>query len=204
MAASQYVTKDEFKNHLVPVPTSATDDDLNAYAEAGSRQIDKICKRSFGAEAGDRTIEYRVKDYETGVIDVDDLDYATTTPIVKIRATLASSWETLTDGADYAFDEMYDPLDEADWPRWRLRMYTRSLTPAPWPTLQIMGRPGWPAVPEPIKRATLIASARLWARRSSPDGLREFGADVVARVARAADPDVERLVDRYCKLPVRV
>jgi hypothetical protein len=62
--------------------------------------------------------------------------------------------------------------------------------------IRITARWGWPAIPDEIRRATLLLANRLYLRKDSPEGVSgtaEWGAVRMSRV----DPDVEALISPY-------
>lgn len=71
-------------------------------------------------------------------------------------------------------------------------------TVANYATVEVTAKWGWPAVPKPVKDATLLLAQRLYTRKDSPTGVAGFGDYGVVRVT-ASDADVARLLDPYAK-----
>jgi len=65
-------------------------------------------------------------------------------------------------------------------------------------TEDIMGQciPFANGVPSPVEQAIVMATARLWKRKGTPEGVMIFGPDGVIRVG-AFDADVEKLLGSY-------
>lgn len=65
-------------------------------------------------------------------------------------------------------------------------------------TVEVTAVWGWPAVPDEVAEATLIAASRLWSRRDSPTGVAGFGDYGVVRIT-ASDVDVAQLLNPYAR-----
>lgn len=129
----------------------------------------------------------------TDRVAVDDIS-STSGLVVKIGQP--GAWDTtLTADSDY----WLTPDNAMEHGRPFERVWTaRTLVPATWPTVQVTALWGWPAVPDEVRKATLMLAARLYSRRSSPTGVAGFGDYGVVRVT-ASDADVARLLDPYTK-----
>jgi hypothetical protein len=55
-------------------------------------------------------------------------------------------------------------------------------------------------VPEPIKQACILQSARVYKRYDSPLGVAGFGDLGAIRVSRFLDPDVAQMVEPYRRM----
>jgi hypothetical protein len=96
-------------------------------------------------------------------------------------------------------------VDEADLEQWPLNALAQwqpvealARLDTSWPDgprqrVRITARWGWPAVPDEVIEATLLLAARLYKRKSSPDGTAGVGEWGPVRVS-ATDPDVFRLI----------
>ncbi|MET7643044.1 phage gp6-like head-tail connector protein [Streptomyces sp. NPDC005426] len=62
--------------------------------------------------------------------------------------------------------------------------------------VRVTARFGWPAVPAEVGEAALIQAARLYRRKSSPEGVTGGGEWGVVRLSRR-DPDVWNLIEPY-------
>jgi hypothetical protein len=65
--------------------------------------------------------------------------------------------------------------------------------------VQVTAAWGWPSVPDEIGEAALLQAARLFARRTSPEGVSGNAEWGIARVSRL-DPDVRELIKDF-RLP---
>jgi hypothetical protein len=80
---------------------------------------------------------------------------------------------------------------------WRFRRDTYGR-----PTVEVTAKWGWAAVPDPVKRATLLWATRLFARKDSPAGVMGFG-DMGAVRLPGIDPDVAALLEPFVRLAGR-
>jgi hypothetical protein len=65
----------------------------------------------------------------------------------------------------------------------------------------VTARWGYPKVPEPVRSACGILAGRLYKRADSLLGIAGFG-DLGAITLRAVDPDVQRMLAPYVRVPV--
>jgi len=176
--------------------TDATDDaELTAALTAASGWIDGYCGRTFGTAAGTASRDY----IPTSVYDSLAIDDAVSIVEVKIddgldrtfATTLGTAdWQAepvnpVTDGIVYPYNRLR-PIQDGYWPVWNRQA-----------TVRVTAVYGWPAVPDAVRTATVLQSARLFARSGAPLGVMGFGDMGVVRVSRFADPDVEMLLTPY-------
>jgi len=83
------------------------------------------------------------------------------------------------------------PIEDGYWPTWEGRA-----------TVRVEATYGWPAVPAPVKTATILQAARLWTRYDSPLGVAGFGEMGAMRVSFKADPDVSMLLQPYRRVHI--
>jgi hypothetical protein len=88
------------------------------------------------------------------------------------------------------------PNGRTGWPYTsiRLRGQTARFDPHPWPSVRVTGFPNWPAVPTPVKQATIILAQELFHRKDTKLGVVNFG-EAVALIGN--DPQFARMLGRY-------
>lgn len=197
-----YCTLAELKSWLNEIGDTNDDAELELAVEAASRKIDAATGRRFWKDSSDDT---RVFTAESG-------SYLRVPDIVSITSLKTDDNNDRTYEITWATDD-YD-TEPADgiiggvdgWPILELVARTDSSSgQRTFPThargVQIVGKFGWNAVPDPIKEATLILASRLFKRREAPfgqSGTPEFG---VANLPRL-DPDVRALVTPFSRMHV--
>jgi len=65
--------------------------------------------------------------------------------------------------------------------------------------VQVTGVWGWPAVPDPVRQATLIYAHKLFKRADSPLGVQAITPDAPGVVIRKRDPDADALLAPYVR-----
>ncbi len=178
------------------------DDDvlLGISAASGSQWVRKTCGRTFevttsGSESS--------RDFypKTASLVVTD-DFATATNLtVKIDSGDDGTYETtLTISTDYFLEPLNGFEDGLTVPYRRI-VGSSTLFPhcATRPAVRVAARWGWVAVPDDVKQAALIEAARLFKRRTSPEGFAAGFAEYGARITSRADPDAMDLLDPYIR-----
>lgn len=204
-----YITLAELKSYMKPsIGDSSDDTELEYAVEAASRMIDQHCRRRFYADTSATARTYRAEWVDK--IYVDDISTLTGLLVstdTTDNGTFDRSWTVSTDF------EM-EPL-QAIGPGGETWAYTtiravgtsyRFPTGGRRPRVQVTATWGWPAVPDAVRQACFVQSARLFRRAGSPEGvIGGFVSDVgPIRVGTRLDPDVAMLLTGYVANPVRV
>lgn len=193
---TDYVTLDELKDWL-SITDDQDDDNLTARITSASRQVDRDCNRAgdgFGLAGSATARVYKPDNPEVLLVN----DISTTTGLI-----VEVGWNTSYSALD---PSVYELRPENSFARGVpanviARIYGY------WPAyygpvgyiqqrVRVTAVWGWPTVPNEIKDATLLRAARLYRRRSSPEGVAGFGDMGVVRVSRL-DPDYEALIAPY-------
>jgi hypothetical protein len=192
-----YAQLEDLKS-LLRIPASDTVDDaqLSRAIEAASRRIDGVCDRIFYQEA---TATARVYDATNlSSVSIDDV------------STITGFSVRVDDGFDYStvlinnIDFRIEPLNNLakGLPFYRLvslsGVFPRSTVR---PSVQVTARWGWPAVPNPIRDATLLMAGRLFKRGDSLLGVAGFS-DMGVITVRGVDPDVDHLIQPFRRMAV--
>lgn len=185
-----YCSVAELRNYA-GIDDQVDDTLLSTVVRGVSRQgINVYCGRQFN-DAGSATARTFQSESET-CVKVDDFSTATGL-IVKIDSNDDGLYST-TLGAVY---NLY-PIDgivngEPGYPFERIELFWQTTPYFPRLTkrnnVQVTARWGWAAVPDAVKQACLIKSARVFRRRYALDGLIGQG-DFVFRISSREDPDV--------------
>jgi hypothetical protein len=182
------------------------DASLTSALLAASSWVTAHCGRDFNLAA---SATARYFDPRGPVAWVDDIA-STTGLLVAVdeadEGTYAAAW---TANTDYVLEPLNGIVDGvAGWPYTSIRSLGTQVWPSYWryrSPIRITAVWGWPAVPAPVKQATLIQAARIYKRRDSPEGVLGGGLDFPAiRVGTRIDPDVEMLLAPYRKFPALV
>lgn len=185
--ANEYITLAEAKTAL-RITDSADDTELQLKITAASRRVDKDCGRRFYLDGGASARTYRAR--HPTLLQIDDLSTASGLLVEVGRGT---SWATLS-------SDTYDTLPENAIVDGK-PIETLERINAVWPMfgsqrIRVTGIWGWAAVPEPIKNATIIMTARLFRRKDSPEGVKGFSDLGVVRVSRY-DSDYDDVIAEY-------
>lgn len=194
--ASDYCTIAELKATLSLTGETYADPDLSLAITAASRTIEQMTDRRFYLDADANQIRYYTP---TGAyrVDVDDL--------VQITA-LATDWsgaqtftQSWTSNLDYTLYPLNAAADGAPYTAINVMPRSGLYMPLDYPrSVRVTGKFGWPAVPEPIKQATMMLASRLMKQaREAPFGVAGFGADGIAVRVAGEDPVIGGMLDRY-------
>jgi hypothetical protein len=191
--ANEYGSRGILKERLdIPADDTSRDTALDAALAAASRSIDRATGRRFWLD--EQPIE-RVYNPRGRVVCQDDGDLllvddiGTTTGLIVTTGsgtsfTAITGYETSPDNAlldGQSITGLF--LLNGTWGSSISRV-------------RVTARFGWPAVPDDISEAALIQAARLYRRRSSPEGVTGSAEWGVVRLSRR-DPDVWNLIEPY-------
>lgn len=198
--ANEYATPAELKATLELSDYSFADADIELALTAASRAVEHIANRRFYQDPDAQQKRYYTPD-DPCVLRIDDVIELTS---VRTDDDGDGVFETTWQPTDYVIEPLNAPTDGKPWTTLRVHPHSPLVFPCVPRSVEVTGRFGWPAVPEPIKEATIILATRLLRRaREAPFGVvglpaLEGGFDGAARVA-AADPDVIGLVRPYAR-----
>lgn len=168
---------------------------IELVVETASRAIDDLCGRRFWQDAAPSSRRYGAASVsaDRSTMSVDDI------------ATTAGLAVAVDEDGDGTFETTVPlsqvelrPLDGvvrgvSGWPYSEIVALDRL-----WPVssrralVQVTARWGWPAVPEQVRQACLIAVADLWKLRDAPWGVAGFGDYGAVRIRE--NPEVVRLL----------
>lgn len=202
---NSYCTLAELREHMGDTSTVLVQAVAERAITAASRAIDRWCGRWFWTPAGTSVRTYLPDDPCTAWVD----DIASTTGLViKTDTTGDGTYTTTWAVSDYRLEPANaavvadgDTGDPYAW--WRIEAIDRYTFPTVGRrhTLQVTARFGWSGLPDEVHEACLLKSAKLYKRRSSPEGVAGFGEFGVVRIGRQ-DPDVMELLGPLRKLHV--
>ena len=194
---ANYASLSELKAAL-RITDGVDDTRLNTILTTASRFVDQYCQRDFTVASGTATRDY----VPSGRWESLPIDDATSIVSVQIDEDLDESYSTtlraidfqpepvnrLSADNDWVFTRLV-PIEDGYWPTWEGRA-----------TVRVTATFGWPAVPDPVKVATILQAARLFTRYDSPLGVAGFGEMGAMRVSFRIDPDVQMLLGPYRRL----
>lgn len=197
MATTDYCTVAEYKTQWVNL-TDNIDDALIARAiTASSIAVDHFCHTpGFGQQFNTRVFDtcetWRVRIDPITVINEVATDDNTDGTFETVWAT--TDFQPLPLNATSTGElEPYTELHATGnrtFPRVNGTLHRHGL-------IQVKGIWGWPAVPVPVKQATLLVVNRLVQRRNSPEGVAGFDEVGTVRISAREDPDAVRLLTPY-------
>jgi hypothetical protein len=189
----QYILLGELKA-MLRINDYVDDELLGSHIEAASRTIDDICHRTFSLDA---TATPRVFYPDSPrVVRIDDVGSSTGFE-VRIDNDLNGTFETIiTDATTQPDNALVRGV-----PVTKLVAYETYWPMDSRPTVQVTARWGYPTVPEPVRSACGILAGRLFKRADSLLGVAGFG-DLGAITLRAVDPDVQRMLAPYVRVPL--
>lgn len=110
-------------------------------------------------------------------------------------------YETVWASTDYRLEPANAAVEGKPWTRLVAVGPVNRFPTSPsrdWPGVRVTSKGGWPAVPAPVKQATLIQAAFIWGRKDSRFGVAgspEFGNEL--RVESALDRTAQALLRPY-------
>jgi hypothetical protein len=200
-----YCTIEELKSRL-RITTTGDDLEVTIAAEAASRAVDGYCERYFYRVTATRT--YVPADlYRTRV---DDLVSVTTLATDPAGTTAQGGTYPVTWPAAAYQLLPYNPGKTGEpWPYTSIRAVGGLTFPWVVPLLlmrmdrvQVTGVFGWPAVPQAVRTATLIAAAELFRMKDMPAGGGQPGEFSIVQLG--PNPRIGQLLDPYRRNPVLV
>lgn len=190
-----YITRDDLKNALGLGLAALTPDDteIDQVITSVSRAIDDYCGRFFYSVAG--TVTYTANDYLYLPIG----DWSAVSSVKTDEDNDGTPEITLTSGTDYRLETN---KVVPGWPYTAIQITSfgsHTLPVGVTEGVQVIGTRGWGAngVPEPVKAATLLQSARVHARRQTPYGVAGSPEGQIIRLLSRLDPDVELMIRPY-------
>ena len=198
-----YATKDDLKAYL-GITSAAADAVLDDAVQAASRKIDECTDRHFNKDsvATPRLFTPQTP-FEVQLDDIADITGMT----VELDSGRSGNFDVTLAPTDYELEPINGLINGQQWAYERLRSVNGYWLPTPLftrrsKTIRVTAIWGWPVVPPPIKRATLILAAQMYKLKDAPfgvAGMAEFG------VVRVRDvPLVEGLIKGYALDPMKV
>ena len=187
---SMYAQLNEIKL-LLGITHTNNDAALTLALESASALVDKHCQRTFTEGDEDETRYFRP--CSTRLVLIDDL-VSVTTVATGTAGTYDTEWE--------ATDFQLEPGNRPERPYDRLRAIAYQCFPYAYEeyTVAVTGTWGWPAVPAPVKQATLLLGTRLYKRKDTIEGAIGFADAGAALRISGMDPDVAAIIARYRKV----
>jgi hypothetical protein len=188
-----YVSTDDVKNALGLglAPLTPDDAEIDQVVTSVSRSIDDYCGRFFYSVAG--TVTFTADDYLFLPIG----DWSSVSSVKTDENNDGTCEVTLTSGTDY---RLATNKVVPGWPYTAIQITSFGSHTLPLGVtegVQVIGTRGWSAIPEPVKAAALLQSARVHARRQTPFGVAGSPEGQIVRLLSRLDPDVELMLRPY-------
>lgn len=187
-----YATRADVKAWL-GVEDTKLDAIVDLSIPAAEAWINGYCHRTF-ALSGSATPRYFDVNPVTNVVYTDDIGDASSVLIAvdnSFNGTFSTSWAA----GDYQLEPLNQGFDSR--PFWQITSTGSKMFPFATPTrnglVRVTAKWGWPAVPDAVRLACIMQTARLVSRRSSPNGVAGFNDLGAVRVA-SVDRDIEALL----------
>lgn len=192
-----YITAAELKGEL-NIGDSVDDTEIALAVTSASRWVTTYCERDFNVAASATPRTFYPDDRH--IVCVDDIS-SSTGLVIKTDEGDDGTYETTWASTDYQLEPLNQVVSGlTGWPYTRIRAVQSRDFPihtdrAP---VEVTAIWGWSAVPDAVKKATMVMASRLYKRRFSPEGVlggaEQFG---VVRVGTKIDPDVAMLLAPY-------
>lgn len=192
-SAQEYASVEELKKTLNLSGSTYADQDVKLALQAATTAIETTCGRKFTLGTSETRKYYPISPM---YLLIDD---ATTITSVTTPST------TLVQDTDYYLDPVrvarpgppYDVIRSLSVPGTYGPLGYGFISASP---VSVTGTFGWPAVPAPVKQATMILAGRYLQRsRSAPFAILSFGDGGEAARLTRSDPDVAMLLGPYTR-----
>jgi hypothetical protein len=194
-----YVTVAELRDRM-GIGDSYDDDSLAAVLDVACAAVDNYCGRTFAQDPAVTVRTVRAADFYRLILE-PGMDISTASGlIVRTDDNDDGTYETTwTIGTDFTLESSgYGYNGQSGWPWTQLMAVGAKYWPV-FTTLrrgvEITARFGWPAVPDPVKQATLLLAAEQWKLKDAPLGVAAFGEFGPIRVR--PNPAAAALLARY-------
>lgn len=194
-----YATLNEFKAYLFPSSNYGTAEDaqMEAAIESASRSIDAHTNRRFYS---DSSATARVYYADTPIRCTVD-DFSTTSGlIIKTDTGDNGTYDQTWAANEYFLEPLNGEVGGISGQPYNTIIATvpkRFPVSGRRPRIQVTAKWGWAAVPDPVRQACLIQSARIYRRAQTPEGFAAGEAFGAIRVSSRLDPDVQMLLAPY-------
>lgn len=177
---------------------------LETAINSASRLIDGYCNRSFWQGATDTEVRYYATTdpyyvWIDDLVSLTSLDTSTT-----LQNLYDLHWTNSGEFPQYELQPKNGVQNGYYSPYTAIRAVGIYLFPyfAEQALIRVTGRFGWASVPDTIKQACILQSARLFKRLESPLGVAGVSDLGIMRVTRSIDGDVAQLIDPYRQMRI--
>lgn len=198
-----YCTLDEIKA-VLGISDTNVDTQLEDIVETASRDVDAYCGRGRKFWQDATVVDRKYFPMNPHTLFVDDIS-TTTGLVVKVDQDDDGTFETtLTIDADFQVHPVNAAVEFPVRPWTRIVLLDGTL--AGWnrlssgrPFVQVTAKFGWSAVPEPIKRATLLQAKTLYKADDTTFGTFQVGIDGAPRNVPRMDPVAAARLERFVR-----
>jgi Phage gp6-like head-tail connector protein len=162
-----YATLDELKAKLsIDSDNTANDAILEPMIAAVSRRLERYAGRYFWKDAVDTTRYYTARDHM--VIFLDDVISITT---LATDMTGYRGYEQVWAAGDFDLEPYNAAIFDEPYTRIRITPWAMRAFPLLRKGVKVVGRFGWPIVPDEVREATLLQAERWYLRKDLPFGI---------------------------------
>lgn len=192
-SAQEYASVEELKKTLNLSGSTYADQDVKLALQAATTAIETTCGRKFTLGTSETRKYYPISPMYL-LID----DATTITSVTTPSATLVQDTDYYLDPVRVARPgPPYDVIRSLSVPGTYGPLGYGFISASP---VSVTGTFGWPAVPAPVKQATMILAGRYLQRsRSAPFAILSFGDGGEAARLTRSDPDVAMLLGPYTR-----
>ncbi len=159
-------------------------DTIGSALLSASRGVERICGRRFYRDDAPNAQYFSPEPNSPWILTFDDMDLATTDGlVVQVQWSNSGNYsETRVLGTDFVAQPVNQSVGGIEgWPFTSLQSLSK-LWPARYSdfyldTVKVTGTWGWPAVPDPVVRATLLLAADIYKSGEAPWGFAGLGGD---------------------------
>lgn len=183
-----YATVTELKRRL-DVDDDIDDSTLGLMLDGMSRAIDEACRRRFYTTGNDETRRFSANGptvaYPGDVVSVTTL---------KTDDNGDRTYERTWSSSDYDLEPYNASLDGRPYTAIHVAPLGSYKFPLTRQGIELVGKFGWPSVPEQIREVTLLATERLWKRKDAILGITGSPELGVLRQVLRDDPELKALL----------
>jgi len=205
MATTVYASVAEVKAYL-GLTSSSQDANLAIALEAACRGIDNYCGRRFWLDDAASPLVFTPEWYD--LLKLPDIGSTTGLTILMDTASDGVYDTAWVADARTGYGYRLEPVNALaasesveHGPYTQARALAGQFPIYPY-SMQVTAQWGWPAVPGPIKDATLLWTSRVWKRKDAVLGVAGDQDVGFLELARRMDPDIKRAINPYRRVSV--
>ena len=177
---------------------------LETAINSASRLIDGYCNRYFYQGSTSSEVRYYAA-ADSFFVEIDDLVSLTALDTAPVNSNVFDvNWSNAGSANEYELTPRNGLANGLYSPYTGIKAVGAKVFPTQYgeALVRVTGRFGWSAVPDAIKQACILQSARLFKRLESPLGVAGVSDLGIMRVTRSIDGDVAQLIDPFRQMRI--